>query len=644
MERDCSSPAASSQIQLPLDEEASVSASEASAILGVSAATARNWARAGELVYRQDERLLFRREEVLRLKQKLESGATKRLRRRANKRLSDATFIPDEYAFHPEVRQCVADLVAEHHSKPEDVRVFLLRVILGLLGDLRNPGIETELQWWRDQAGRDVSKFSFSPPTGHEDLLGLLYQSLLLEGSKSSAGSYYTPSAVATDMLRSYVRSDSSVMDPCCGTGLFLLQAARIVSDPRKLWGYDVDELAVRIARINLLLRFPDLDFSPNVYVRDGLHPPAALFDVIATNPPWGANVCELRAKDFREQYDDRSNESFSFFIYASLRHLKPKGILTILLPEALLNIRTHSAVRRYLSTNSKILSIQCLGRVFKNVFTPVVRLDVENSAPSSDHCFTAVSKTCATSVKQSTLGSTPEHSFHVFVKDESRAIAASIFDTPHVTLRKNADWALGIVTGDNTRHLLEKRSPGSEPIFTGKELRRFVPAPPKRFIIFAPHQLQQVAPVERYRAKEKLLYRFISRELVFSYDSSGALALNSANIVIPRIDGYAIKTVLAFLNSIVFQFIFQTSFGALKILRGDLERLPFPNMPANLHAAVLNEVDVILNQSCSAKEKSLAIQVIDEIVMDAFHLGTTAREHLRTSVKSSTSYVPYSA
>ena len=49
----------------------------------------------------------------------------------------------------------------------------------------------------------------------------------------------------------------------------------------------------------------------------------------------------------------------------------------------------------------------------------------------------------------------------------------------------------------------------------------------------------------------------------------------------IPELPSYPVTLVLAFLNSTVFQYIFMKKYATHKVLRGDLEELPFPLLPA---------------------------------------------------------------
>lgn len=98
-----------------------------------------------------------------------------------------------------------------------------------------------------------------------------------------------------------------------------------------------------------------------------------------------------------------------------------------------------------------------------------------------------------------------------------------------------------------------------------------------ENYINYTRENFQQVAPENIYRAKEKLVYKFISKKLIFAYDNKQRLFLNSANILIPKLENYTIKNVMTFLNSTLFQYIYTKKFNELKVLKGNLTELPFP-------------------------------------------------------------------
>jgi hypothetical protein len=235
------------------------------------------------------------------------------------------------------------------------------------------------------------------------------------------------------------------------------------------------------------------------------------------------------------------------------------------------------------------------LGRVFARVFTPIIRLDLINAPAPDGWEVTVTDGGKEYRVPQRRFAVNANTAFDIAVTPRDEEIMAKIFSVPHQTLAGNAEWALGIVTGDNGRFVLETPCRGSEPILRGRDVFKYAPRAARSHIVFRPGDFQQVAPERLFRAPEKLIYRFVSEQLVFAYDDRGMLTLNSANILIPHIPGCSIKCVMAFLNSRVFQYIFFKRFQTRKVLRGDLESLPFPRLGPEEASAIERQVELCM-------------------------------------------------
>ena len=128
------------------------------------------------------------------------------------------------------------------------------------------------------------------------------------------------------------------------------------------------------------------------------------------------------------------------------------------------------------------------------------------------------------------------------------------------------------------------------------------------------------------YRAPEKLVYRFITDRLTFAYDDRQRLTLNSANVLIPHISGLSIKVVLGFLNSTLFQYLFMHKFSTHKVLRGDLETLPFPTSAIALNASIEALVDDLHERSSDNRE-------LDDVIYTLFELSESERRHVEAAV-----------
>lgn len=640
-----------------------ISTDEVVEMLGVSSATIRNWLKHKYLKSTDERNKYFNYEEVLELSNKIKNGELDRLNKRANKRGSNNTFIPDEYADNGHVLEFVRRIIDEYHTNDLHDKSVLFVVILNLLRkkDLvtissdfsvkaRNSFIQSELEWWGQFASfdqhQDIYDAILKTDTPEvNDVLGLIYQSLSKEGSKAKAGSYYTPKNIVDEIVSGYVGDNSMFLDPCCGTGQFLISAAETIKEPNNIWGFDLDEIAVRLAKINLFLKYSHTDFSPNIYHKNTLldinnslftEIDIPLFDVVATNPPWGVHLSRTETNQLQEIYPSiKSNETFSYFLTKSIKLLKPNGILSFVLPESILNVKTHNDIRRYLITETSVNKIKYLGRCFKKVFTPVIRMDVKNIKPKGDEVIIAENG-IVHQVDQSRLSANPDYIFDIFNNNDDVSIFDKVYSVDHTTLANNSEWALGIVTGNNKKHLSDEKHDEYEPILTGKDIKRFMSLEPKKYIKYSPSNFQQVAPDYKYRAPEKLIYRFISKELVFSYDNNQTLTLNSANILIPKINNYPIKTILALFNSALYQFLHQKKFGSIKILRSDLEKLPLPLIDTNTHNTLIGKVDKLLNNKVDVVERKKIVTELDAAIMNIFNLSAKEREYVFNNISVS--------
>jgi type I restriction-modification system DNA methylase subunit len=587
--------------------------------LGISAMTVKNWEKQGLISsIKANKKNYYKENEVVVLKDQIEKGEINRLDSRANKKNSSKTFIPEDYLVKPEFikqLQKIVDFIKENELKVEE-SLFALCLNLAVskkifsrlpLRDLLkhynknslNSNIREEFNRWQLQL--DFSKkydvynklLEFEIPN-ESDILGIIYQSILPEGQKSKDGSYYTPHLVCSEMIEEnyhVLNENSKILDPCCGTGQFLLTATQHFPGksrkikPENIWGYDINPVAMQLARMNLIFAFQEVDFHPNIYKRDMVYNYVLddrlnkhrKFDLIVSNPPWGAEFRIEQTTFLKEHFGQiLSQESFSYFLFLSLNLLSAKGALSFVLPESILNIKTHQDIRAFLLRNAYLKKIKTFGRIFKNVFSPALRLDISKSAD--------INKNIVIETPESKYGIAPKRFLQnkdfildIFTTPEENRIIEKIYSKPHTKLIKQADWALGIVTGNNKKYISESRKKGFEPIYRGKDIEKFQLKKSSQFIEFTPEKFQQTAAKSKYRAKEKLVYRFISNKLIFAYDNKKSLTLNSANILIPKIPDYPIEAILVFLNSSVFQFIFQKRFFTHKVLRHHIESLPIP-------------------------------------------------------------------
>ena len=303
-----------------------------------------------------------------------DSDIMHRLSKRANKRFSTKSIIPVEYfsdIANLSVLNSILDYLSENSISVQAVIYNLALNYLSSVGILKlceenfstkNKYLEEILKVFGEYK-IDNFLINLEYPKNEKDFLGIVYQSLLQEGTKNKKGSYYTPEQIIKTFNEN-IQSDTKFLDPCCGTGSFLLSISDKIKNPENIYGCDLDEIAVFIAKINLIVKFKNIEFNPNIYNLDFLLQkkiPQNYFDIIATNPPWGAMAKDDYFKCFPFI---KSKESFSYFIAISFDYLKKDAKCFFVLPISILNVKVHSDIRNFILDNFSILEIMCYGEM----------------------------------------------------------------------------------------------------------------------------------------------------------------------------------------------------------------------------------------------------------------------------------------
>ena len=218
-----------------------------------------------------------------------------------------------------------------------------------------------------------LSRFNFAEVDS--DLIGTIYNTYVNRAEKRNKGQYYTPQAIINYILdtvgyngSNVIGSQKRLIDPACGSGAFLVTAAKRliaaykgtkeqVDDPvavlqrvqQSIFGFDLNPFACYLAEINLLIQVLDLvkqtiaSGQPlklerfNIYNVDALARPSGVyyfmnintlqaeendqvnkiksraldspyaqgFAFVVANPPYGATLSDTYKKTLRENWSD---------------------------------------------------------------------------------------------------------------------------------------------------------------------------------------------------------------------------------------------------------------------------------------------------------------------------------------------------
>lgn len=543
--------------------------------------------------------------------ERLNSNINEKLKSRANKTKSDKMIVPTEYFRYNENIKKVKKIVELIKKNNIDIGDSIYNICLKLINKFCNITNNNILEFIYEY-GKKYKKYDLFEkldiPYNEKDILGIIYQILMKEGEKNIKGSYYTPDLITISMTEKLsFEKNEKFLDMCCGSGAYLLSLN--CKNPENIFGVDIDEIAVMICKLNLIIKYKYMDFSPNIYNinyleifkknKDKLNELEnkilnLKFDYIVTNPPWG-NKCS------KELMPDnmKIKETFSAFLVRGYSQLKEKGKIKLLIPDAILNVKQHKEIRKYMLDNCFINSIKFYKLKFRNVVTDFIDIDISKKGKTDK--IKIIDKNDEYYIKVNDILKNKDYIFSK-INEKELKIIEKIEEKRKYSL-KDSIFAIGIVTGDNKNKIYSKNIEGTEKIYTGKEILPYILKETNKYIFYDRKNLQQVAPDNIYRKNEKLVYKFINKNLCFAYDNSKSLFLNSANILIPNIKDMNIKVVLAILNSNVMKFYYLKVFGSVKLLKNSLCSLPIPDLDDYQKNYIEKNINEILNLKINDNE-----------------------------------------
>lgn len=627
---------------------------EICSVLSISKATLKNWIRLHKITP-DVSGMYFSREYISKVAEDIQSGKNEKLKSRRNKKSISGKLLYKDYVKNPENRAVVEELISMGEVSESELSFLLANFAVQLYYQKKNISFEKNnvlcdfIEGHSDEEFRkliadllggvssctDKSELLKSMMTKRlqfvptEDSLGFVYISLRDIGQRKLAGAYYTPERIVTEIIEnldlSSVGDTIKFCDPCCGAGNFLIALAGRFGNHAELYGQDCDTTSALIARINLFLTDTNLTAE---YLREHIKIGDTLldtfdekFDIVIGNPPWGSEFQEEQLIEYKQNYRTavgKGIEAYDLFVERSLGMLKQSGSLAFVLPEAILSVAAHKAIRELLLNRCCFRYISYVGNVFTGVQCPAVLLHVAlGNAGAVYGCHVSIGEHKFTIAENREL-SADVLSFNI--SDEENECMHAIENIENVVyLKDHAQFALGIVTGNNKEYLTPEPKDGYEFILKGNDIQRYSIRTGKNYIHYAPERFQQVAPTEVYRAEEKLFYRFICDVPVFAYDNTQMLSLNSCNIVIPMVPGLSIKYILAILNSSVAAYWTSKKFNSVKLLRSHIEKIPIPFVEENVQKSIEKKVDRIMQ---SEDDISGLYWELDDDIASLYHLS----------------------
>lgn len=310
-------------------------------------------------------------------------------------------------------------LISNTHKRVFDKVFDTLQTGLSKLGD--SSGTQTKAISGLLQLIKDI------PMDGKQgyDVLGFIYEyliSMFAANAGKKAGEFYTPHEVSllmSEIVASHLKgkNEIKIYDPTSGSGSLLINIGQSVakymsdSDNIKYYAQELKENTYNLTRMNLVMRgikpdnivtrngdtleedWPFFDENDPVNTYDPLY-----VDAVVSNPPysqnWSPENKEHDARYARYGLAPKSKADYAFLLH-DLYHIKPDGIMTIVLPHGVLfRGGEEGIIRKNLIENNNIDAIIGLpANIFFGTGIPTIIMVLRQKRKNTDVLIIDASK-----------------------------------------------------------------------------------------------------------------------------------------------------------------------------------------------------------------------------------------------------------
>lgn len=257
------------------------------------------------------------------------------------------------------------------------------------------------------------------------DVLGFIYEYLISNFAANAgkkAGEFYTPHEVSllmSEIIAEHLkdRSEIKIYDPCSGSGSLLINIGKSVSkhmdskDNIKYYAQELKKNTYNLTRMNLVMRgilpdnikvrngdtleedWPDFEDSDPIGTYEPLY-----VDAVTSNPPYSQKWDptdkgnDLRYADYGTA--PKGKADYAFLLH-DLYHIKPDGIMTIVLPHGVLfRGGEEGTIRKNLIEKNKIDTIIGLpANIFFGTGIPTIIMVLKQKRNNTDTLIIDASK-----------------------------------------------------------------------------------------------------------------------------------------------------------------------------------------------------------------------------------------------------------
>ncbi|RPD43565.1 Eco57I restriction-modification methylase domain-containing protein [Paracnuella aquatica] len=484
-----------------------------------------------------------------------------------------------------------------------------------------------------------------------------------------------------------------TICDPACGSGAFLNAALEFLIAEHNyideltnklmgasigftwtpndilennLFGVDINEEAVEIARLSLWLRTAQRgrklsNLSSNIKAGNSLIDDRAVagdkafvwrdefgevfqkggFDVVIGNPPYvfGGNdsISIIEKTFFKSRYETGGGKVnlFTLFIEKSHLILKNDGAFSFIIPNTFLRVTSYHESRKFFLSRFSLTELADLGNdVFNGAVTTAIILIAKKRLPLIDHTLKVIKDFSGnyTSVELSDL---IRNNFVITtnISADKNTILKKIALNSDLLGNECKEMIFGVVITKNKEQVVSNvLKEGYKPFIEGKDITSYLVRQVDQYLNYKPELLHRARTKQVFEVTEKLMVQRItggSRPLKVAYDNKQLYNKESINnIILNDNSKFNIKFILSLLNSKLINWFYNNQFTNESTLTVNISKEYLSKVPIKVPAdqqPFIDKADIMLSKNKELQEvKQSLLQFLQ-----AKHEGITASKKL---------------
>lgn len=464
------------------------------------------------------------------------------------------------------------------------------------------------------------------------------------------------------------------ILDPACGSGAFLNQAleyllkehTRLQNDlalmgdlfavyevekevlEHNLYGVDINEGAVEIARLSLWLRtakkgrpltklankikvgnslIDDKTVVSNAFEWQAEFPEVFAqggFDVVIGNPPYTYRNASIDKSYFQQHYMSTQGnyDLYKFFMEKTIHLVSHNGLIGMIVPNTFLSAESYSNLRQIIIDNTNIKEIYDLGLgVFSNVVVESV-IYILSKQNIGNETNIKMQRTRNIDIdmpekeyKINLLNSDNQsNEYNIYLSAEVKKIINKInidftklSNICYVTVGINTGYIKDDLTSDfqkDTRY---------HKMLNGKNIGRYTVSWSGEWILYDKNFVKSFGdrgrslPQEYIFSNDKILIqrtrRGLKRKLICYLDLDKYYNLNRLSNVVLTNEDFDIKYIYVLLNSELMDFYFNNVFNEYEVKPVHLSQLPIKILSLNMQQPFIQKADKMLELNKNLQE-----------------------------------------